>query len=117
MFERFSIDVRWMFGRCAIDAPFPISYFPFAISHFPFHMSVSLCDRRLLISHCRWLGLAECAERLNKTLQTSQNLQANLLGGGFTLPLPLPDAICRSAFRGLGVLVALTSAEANFLIM
>ena len=26
---------------------------------------MSLFDRRLPISHCRWLGLAECTERLN----------------------------------------------------
>ena len=54
-----------MFGQYSIDAPFPNSYLPLPISHFPPHMSMSLFDRRLHISHCRWLGLAECAERLN----------------------------------------------------
>ena len=65
MFEGSSIDVNWMFGRSSIDAPFPILYLPFPISHFPFHIFISLFDRPLPISHCRWLGLAECAERLN----------------------------------------------------
>ena len=31
-----------------------------------------------------------------QTLQTSQNLQTNLLGGGFTLPLPPPSGPARS---------------------
>ena len=42
-----------------------------------------------------------------QTLQTSQNLQTNLLGGGFTLPLPPPTAPGRSVVRSVGVLVAL----------
>ena len=55
MFHGFSIDVRWMFGRCSIDAPFPISdflisdfqlpivyvYVPFrsSFAHFPLPMA------------------------------------------------------------------------------
>ena len=37
------------------------------------------------------------------TLQTSQNLQTKLLGGGFTLPLPPPTGRGRSAVRFPGV--------------
>ena len=47
MFDGFSFDDCWMFGRYSIDAPSPSSYLPFPISHFP------------------WPGPAECAERLN----------------------------------------------------
>ena len=65
MFDGFSFYARCMFGRYSIDAPFPTFYLPFPISHFLFPMSMCLFDRRLPISHCRWLGLAECAERLN----------------------------------------------------
>ena len=64
-FDGFSIDTSWMFGRYSMNAPFHTSYLPLPISHFLFPMSMSLFDRRLPISHCRWLGLAECAERLN----------------------------------------------------
>ena len=64
-FDEFSIGTRWMFGRYSMNAPFHTSYLPLPISHFLFPMSMSLFDRRLPISHCRWLGLAECAERLN----------------------------------------------------
>ena len=39
-----------------------------------------------------------------QTLQTSQNLQTNLLGGGFTLPLPPPTASDCSLVRSAGVL-------------
>ena len=62
-FDGFSIDTSWMFGRYSMNAPFHTSYLPLPISHFLFPMSMSLFDRRLPISHCRWLGLAECAER------------------------------------------------------
>ena len=64
-FDGFSIDTSWMFGRYSMNAPFHTSYLPLPISHFLFPMSMSLFDRRLPISHCRWPGLAECAERLN----------------------------------------------------
>ena len=62
-FDGFSIDTRWMFGRYSMNAPFHTSYLPLPISHFLFPMSMSLFDRRLPISHCRWLGIAQCAER------------------------------------------------------
>ena len=73
-FDGFSIDARWMFGRYSIDAPFPALYLPFPISYFLFHMFMSLFDRPLPISHCRWLGLTDCAERLN----TASPLRAQL---------------------------------------
>ena len=73
-FDGFSIDTRWMLGRYSMNAPFHTSYLPLPISHFLFPMSMSLFDRRLPISHCRWLGLAECAERLN----TASPLRAQL---------------------------------------
>ena len=47
MFDKFLIAVRWVFGRCSIDVPLPISYIAFPIS-----MSMSPIDNRLPIPHC-----------------------------------------------------------------
>ena len=45
---------------------------------------------------------------IQQTLQTSQNLQTNLLGGGFTLPLPPPRPLgsecCSQSWRTRGPL-------------
>ena len=67
MFHGFSIDVRRMFGRCSIDVPSPIS-------------------------HGSWLGLAECAERLNTAspLAGSAVLEAQSRNCRFRNPILLP---------------------------